>query len=112
MKVPQKFQSWITARKRHRLSHAHVQMARELGMNPKTLGKLDNHDQEPWKLPLPLYIDHLYEKRFGRTRPEVVMSIEERVKLDAKKRAAQKERKAQRRAELASQTEPPKVDGE
>jgi hypothetical protein len=112
VKVPQKLQPWIVARKRHRLSHAHVQMARELGMNPKTLGKLDNHDQEPWKLPLPLYIEHLYEKRFGRTRPEVVMSIEERVKADAKKRAAQKERKAQRLAELASQTEPPKVDGE
>ena len=40
------------------------------------------------------------------------MSIEERVKVDAKKRAAQKERKAQRRAELASETEPPMVDGE
>lgn len=49
VKVPQKLQAWIVARKRHRLSHAHVQMARELGMNPKSLGKLDNHDQEPWK---------------------------------------------------------------
>ncbi len=112
MKVPQKLQPWIVARKRHRLSHAHVQMARELGMNPKTLGKLDNHDQEPWKLPLPQFIEHLYEKRFGRTRPEVVTSIEERVKVEAKKRAARKERKAQRRAEPASETEPPKVDGE
>jgi len=35
----------ITARKRHGLSHAHVQMARELGMNPKKLGKLDNDDR-------------------------------------------------------------------
>jgi hypothetical protein len=33
------------ARRRFHLSH--VQMARELGMNPKKLGKLDNHDQEP-----------------------------------------------------------------
>jgi hypothetical protein len=32
------------------LSHEHVQMARELGMNPKKLEKLDNHHQEPWKL--------------------------------------------------------------
>lgn len=47
---PQKVQDWIEVRRRHRLSHAHVQMARELGMNPKELGKLDNHGQERWKL--------------------------------------------------------------
>jgi hypothetical protein len=41
-------QAWIDARKRHGLSHAEVQMARELGMNPKKLGKLDNRTQEPW----------------------------------------------------------------
>jgi hypothetical protein len=29
-------------------------MARELGLNPKRLGKIDNHHQEPWKMPLPL----------------------------------------------------------
>lgn len=37
-------QPWIDARRRHKLSHAQVQMARELGMNPAKLGKLDNHD--------------------------------------------------------------------
>jgi len=53
MKIDSKLQPWIDARTRHRLSHAHVQMARELAMNPTNLGKLDNHRQEPWKLPLP-----------------------------------------------------------
>jgi hypothetical protein len=37
-----KYQVWVDARKRHKLSHAHIQMARELGMNPKKFGKLDN----------------------------------------------------------------------
>ncbi len=46
-------QAWIEARSRHRLSHAHVQMARELGLNPKKLGSIDNHDQELWRTPLP-----------------------------------------------------------
>ena len=41
-----KLQAWVAARQRHRLSHAHVQMARELGLNPAKLGKIDNHDQE------------------------------------------------------------------
>ncbi len=31
-KPNQKMQEWIDARKRHRLSHAQVQMARELGI--------------------------------------------------------------------------------
>ena len=33
-KIPADLQIWIDARKRFRLSHMHVQMARELGMNP------------------------------------------------------------------------------
>ena len=94
-----KLQAWVDARKRHRLSHAHVQMARELGMNPKKLGGLANHDQEPWKMPLPRFIEHLYEKRFGRPRPESVVSIEERARLQAAKKEARRQQKASRRAE-------------
>ena len=89
-KLGQGLQAWVEARKRHHLSHAHVQMARELGMNPTKLGKLDNHDQEPWKVPLPVFIEQLYEKRFGRARPEVVMSIEERARVHDQKKAAKK----------------------
>ena len=72
------------------MSHAHVQMARELGMNPKKLGKLDNHDQEPWKLPLPEFIRKLYSKRFGRERPDAVRSIEEMVEAKQAKKQSKK----------------------
>ncbi|TMQ12220.1 MAG: hypothetical protein E6J91_21275 [Deltaproteobacteria bacterium] len=92
-KLSQDLQDWIDARKRFRLSHAQVQMARELGMNPRKLGKLDNHHQEPWKAPLPQFIEQLYLKRFGRERPEHVMSIEDRAR---EKRAKQAARKAAR----------------
>jgi hypothetical protein len=68
---------WVDARNKFRLSHAHIQMARELGLNPKKLGSLANHDQERWKSPLPQFIEELYLERFGRDRPEVVMTIEE-----------------------------------
>lgn len=44
-------------------------------MNPEKLGSIDNHDQEPWKEPLPQFIEHLYQKRFGRERPEIVASL-------------------------------------
>jgi hypothetical protein len=67
-------QAWIDARKRHGLSHAEVQMGRELGLNPKKLGKLDNHNQESWKMPLRRFIRHLYFKRFGKERPDIVQN--------------------------------------
>lgn len=76
-KLPPKFQVWVDARKKFHLSHAHVQMARELGLNPKKLGSIANHDQEKWKTPLPGFIEELYRKRFGKDRPEEVLSIED-----------------------------------
>lgn len=36
-------EKWLVAQKRHRLSDRQVQMARELGLNPDKLGKIDNH---------------------------------------------------------------------
>jgi hypothetical protein len=95
-------QPWIDARSRHRLSHAHVQMARELGLNPKRLGAIDNHDQEPWKVPLPEFIEHLYLKRFGRDRPEVVTSIEQRARDAANRKAERKAQRASRDVEAAA----------
>ena len=92
-KLNQKLQAWVRARERYRLSHAHVQMARELGMSPKNLGGLANHDQEPWKMPLPQFIEHLYAERFGRARPEVVMSIEDRARRQERKKAEKREAK-------------------
>lgn len=93
----QKMQAWIDARKRHHLSHAQVQMARELGMNPQKLGKIDNHKQEPWKMPLPHFIEYLYEKRFGKERPDIFLTIEEMVEREAEKKARKREAKLQRR---------------
>ena len=78
-------------------------MARELGMNPKRLGGKDNHRQEPWKMPLREFIAHLYWKRFGKERPDVVLSIEEKLRLDDEKRARRREAKLQRRQSRAGE---------
>ena len=97
--LSQNLKDWVEARRRFHLSHAQVQMARELEMNPKKLGKLDNHDQETWKTPLLQFIERLYEKRFGRERPAVVLSIEDRARARDAKKAARKEAKRQARIE-------------
>jgi len=78
--IPNKLRPWIEARGRYQLSHAQVQMARELGLNPKKLGGMANHDQEPWKMPLPEFIEHLYQKRFAKGTPDDVRSLERRGK--------------------------------
>jgi hypothetical protein len=95
-RVPERLQVWIDARERHHLSHAHVRMARELGLNPKKLGKLDNHRPEPWKAPLPEFIERLYSRRFGKRRPDVVVSIEERAGLEEDRKARKRETRRQR----------------
>jgi hypothetical protein len=76
-KIPEKYQIWIDARKRFHLSHSQIQMARELGMNPKNFGKLSTHKQETWKAPLPVFIENLYFKRYKKEKPDTVKSIEQ-----------------------------------
>ena len=95
----QKMQAWIDARKRHHLSHAQVQMARELGLNPAKLGRLDNHGQEPWRLALPQFIEALYLKRLGTAAPDAVLSIEERARLEHENKEARRGARRQRAAE-------------
>jgi hypothetical protein len=89
-KIPKDLREWLEARRRFHLSHAQVQMARELGLNPRKLGKLDNHKQESWKLPLPAFIETLYFKHFGKHVPEKVVPIEQKAAELAKKKATKK----------------------
>ena len=103
-RIPDNLQIWIDARKKFRISHAQVQMARELGLNPKKFGKLANHRQEPWKMPLPQYIEHLYRKHFKKDRPETVISIEEKVELEHRKKLEKRARKQAITASPAGQT--------
>jgi len=79
-KIPDKYRKWIKAREKYHLSNIHIQMAQELEMNPKKFGSLANHKQEPWKLPLPDFIEECYYKRYSKTQPDRIISIEDRLK--------------------------------
>ena len=91
--IPEKYRIWIEVRKRYRLSDAQVQMARELGLNPHKFGKLANEKHEPWKKPLPEFIEEIYFKRFKKRQPDVVRSIEQLIQDQREKK---EERKARR----------------
>jgi hypothetical protein len=88
--IPPKLQPWLAACTKYRLTHAQVQMARELGMNPQKFGSLANHRHELWKVPLPEFIEECYRKRFGKSQPADPRSIEERVAAQATKKAVAK----------------------
>ena len=95
-RIPTKLKPWFEARRRFKLSHAHTQMARELGMNPRKLGSLADGGQEPWKSPLPEFIVECYPKSFGRSEPEHVRSLEEVVRAEEKRRKEKQARKAEK----------------
>lgn len=104
-------EKWIIAQKRHRLSDTHVQMARELGMNPDKLGKIDNHKQEPWKAPLPQFIEEIYFKRFKKETPEVVKPLKQILKeLEIKKQQKKKEKDKKRKEDAMQSIDDGKVE--
>ncbi len=95
---------WKDAQSRHRLSDRQVQMARELGFDPRNLGKLHNHKQESWKTPLPQHIETLYLKRFNREEPLCVKTIAELLKEDEVKRVERKKAKNLKRKSKSGET--------
>ena len=60
--LPAKLQPWLEARRRYRLTDMQIQMARELGLNPKKFSGYANHTQESWKSPLGEYICTMIKK--------------------------------------------------
>ena len=66
-------------------------------MNPKKLGGMANHRQEPCKVPLPHFIEELYLKHFKKERPDNVRSIEQMMADRERKQAERKNRKHQQR---------------
>ena len=93
--IPEKYRIWIEVRRRYHLSDAQIQMARELGLNPHKFGKISNEKQEPWKIPLPQFIESIYLKRFHKSQPDVVQSLEEMIHAQQEKQAEKKARKAE-----------------
>ena len=89
-RIPHKFLPWIDARKKFRLSQRHIQMARELGMNPKQFGNMADTENKPWKLPLPEYIESCYAERFEKEGPDVVLTIEQMAAEHTARREAKK----------------------
>ena len=93
-RIPPKLQPWFDVRRELGLSNATIQMARELGMNPKKLSRLVQTTGQQWKASLPEFIAHCYEKSHGRDTPETIRSLEQIVKDEANRKEAKRDKKA------------------
>lgn len=57
---------WLEAKKRCKLNDEEIQMAKEMGLNPKSLLKNIPNKNEQWKAPVKIWIRNMYVVRFGR----------------------------------------------
>ena len=63
-KSKKKEEIWKEAYKRCRLSTRHIQMAKELGLNPRSIIKNIPSPKQGWKLPVRDWIEQMYNKHF------------------------------------------------
>lgn len=62
-------EQWDEAKRRCRLSDDEIRMAKELGMQPRSLIKNIPTPSQQWKAPVKEWVRSLYEKKFGASPP-------------------------------------------
>ena len=63
---------WKKAKKLCRLNEEDIRIAKEMGLNPKSLIKNIPNPTEHWKAPVKAWLWDIYEKRTGKTRPDEI----------------------------------------
>ena len=58
---------WQEAKKKCRLNNEDVKIAKELGLNPKSLIKNIPNKSEQWKVPVSVWIREIQEKRKSKS---------------------------------------------
>lgn len=91
-------QLWVRVKRQGALTDAHVQMARELGMNPRRLIESQSKTQGLTQKPLGQCIEGLYFKRFKRPLPDAVAPLRQLLHdARARERAETHERRGRKR---------------
>ncbi len=72
---------WAEAKRKCRLNAETLRMAKELGLNPRSLIKNIPNMAEPWKAPVHVWIREMYEKRGSQSGLRAARTDEERERL-------------------------------
>ena len=94
-------QTWVRVKRQCARTDAHVQMARELGMNPRRLAESASTQQGLTQPSFTQRIESLYLKRFKKPRPDIVVPLRQALH-DARARErteAHERRRRKRQAE-------------
>ena len=67
---------WAEAKKRCRLGETEIRMAKEMGLNPKSLIKNIPNKNEQWKAPVKVWIHDMYEERQEKARKKALKKKE------------------------------------
>ncbi len=70
MSKEKKDKLWAEAKKRCRLNAETVRMAKEMGLNPRSLIKNIPNEKQQWKDPVHVWIRDMYSKRQGKMAKE------------------------------------------
>jgi hypothetical protein len=57
---------WLEAKRKCKLNGEEIQMAKEMGLNPKSLMKNIPNKNEQWKTPVKIWVRDMYEDGFSR----------------------------------------------
>lgn len=67
---------WLEAKKKCRLNNETLQMAKEMGLNPRSLIKNIPSKSQQWKAPVHVWIREMYEKRQIKAQRKKLAKIE------------------------------------
>jgi len=67
---------WIEAKRRCRLNDNDIQIAKELGLNPRSLIKNIPSKTEQWKLPVKDWIHQMYQKRHEKSERKKACKVQ------------------------------------
>ena len=70
-------QLWDEAKRKCRLGEEEIRMAKEMGLNPKSLIKNIPNKNEQWKAPVKDWIHDMYDKRQERSRKKAERKAKE-----------------------------------
>jgi hypothetical protein len=72
---------WYEAKKKCRLNNEDIKIAKELGLNPKSLIKNIPNKSEQWKAPVSVWIREIQEKRKNKSIQKQRRKESEQIKV-------------------------------
>lgn len=68
-------EEWAEAKKKCRLNDEDIRIAKEMGLNPRSLIKNIPNKSEPWKAPVKNWLYDMYNRRLEKSRKKSARKV-------------------------------------